>query len=129
MKGLIFRCILMFFGFFKQCLCPLPLGQKLIDISGAIVQISLALTWPMIRSSVCDEYGCSWCGGASALLIAQLSFFFASVCSRCMREPRHERIQKRKEEEDANNDNNLQSSLLPDNKGDLQGSLAASSNA
>mmetsp|Transcript_42745 Transcript_42745/g.90870 ORF Transcript_42745/g.90870 Transcript_42745/m.90870 type:complete len:95 (+) Transcript_42745:2-286(+) len=83
-----------------------------MDISGAMLQISLALTWPMIRSSVCDRYGCSWGGGASALLVAQLSFFFASAFTRCMREPRYERIKKRKEEE-GEDEKSLQSSLLP----------------
>ena len=65
-----------------------------------MVQISLALTWPMIRSSVCDLYGCSWGGGATALLLAQLFFFFASVFTRCMREPRYVRVKKRREEEE-----------------------------
>ena len=112
MMGLIFGCILTFFGFFKQCLCPLPLGNKLIDISGVMLQISLALVWPMIRSSVCKEYGCSWGGGATALICSQLFFFFASVFTRCMREPRYERRQKRLAQEEA--EENLQSSLLPD---------------
>lgn len=112
MMGLIFGCILTFFGFFNQCLCPLPLGQKLIDISGGMVQFSLALTWPMIRSSVCDKYGCSWGGGATSLICAQLFFLSASVFSRCMREPRYERMQKRQEEEANAPENDLQSSLL-----------------
>ena len=99
MMALVFGCILTFFGFFNQCLCPLPCGQRLMDISGVGVQLSLALTWPMIRSSVCDENGgCRWGGGATALLLAQLFFFFASVFSRCMREPRHERRKEDKEE-------------------------------
>ena len=99
MMALVFGCILTFFGFFNQCLCPLPCGQRLIDISGVGVQLALALTWPMIRSSVCDEYGgCSWGGGATALLLAQLFFFAASVFSRCMREPRYERRKERKED-------------------------------
>ena len=108
MMGLIFGCILTFFGFFKQCLCPLPLGNKLIDISGVLVQISLALTWPMIRSSVCDTYGCSWGGGATALLCSQLFFFAASVFTRCMRPPRYERRQAKVAAEKS-----LQESLLP----------------
>lgn len=68
MMALVFGCILTFFAFFNQCLCPLPLGQKLMDISGVMVQISLALTWPMIRSSVCDRYGCSWGSGEYCLI-------------------------------------------------------------
>ena len=66
MMALCFGCIMTFFGFFKQCLCPLPCGQKIIDISGVMTEISLALTWPMIRSDVCELYGCSWGGGATA---------------------------------------------------------------
>ena len=108
MMGLIFGCILTFFGFFNQCLRPLPMGNKLMDISGVMTQISLALTWPMIRSKVCDTYGCSWGGGATALLMSQLFYFAASVFTRCIREPRYERIKARKDEEE----NNLQSSLL-----------------
>jgi hypothetical protein len=105
MMALAFGCILTFFGFFNQCLCPLPLGQRLMDISGVGVQLSLALTWPMIRSSVCDQFGgCSWGRGATALLLAQVFFFFASVFSRCMREPRYER-RKEREEERSGDDN------------------------
>jgi hypothetical protein len=99
MMGLILGCILTFFGFFKQCLCPLPCSQIIIDISGVAVQISLALVWPMIRSDVCQTYGgCRWGGGATALILAQIFFFVASIFSRCMREPRYERRKQRKEE-------------------------------
>lgn len=98
LMSLIFGCILTFFAFFKQCLCPLSLGQKLINISGAMVQISLCLTWPVFRTSVCDLYGCSWGGGATALLFTQLFFFAASIFSRCMRESRYERMKERREE-------------------------------
>lgn len=95
MMGLVFGCILAVFGFFNQCLCPLPCTQKILDISGVATQISLALTWPMIRSSLCDPYGCEWGGGATALLLSQLFYFIANVFARCMREPRY----KRKKEE------------------------------
>ena len=94
MMALIFGCILTFFGFFQQCLCPLPCGRILIDVSGVMVQISLALVWPMIRSNVCDSFGgCSWGDGSWALLFAQLFFFAASIFSRCMRDPRYKRNQ------------------------------------
>jgi len=93
---------------------PLPFGNKMIDISGVMVQISLALVWPMIRSSVCDTYGCSWGGGATALICSQLFFFAASIFTRCMREPRYERRQKRQAKEDA--ENSLQESLLPNSE-------------
>ena len=54
MMALILGCILAVFGFFKQCLCPLPCSQIIMDISGVALQISLALVWPMIRSDVCQ---------------------------------------------------------------------------
>jgi len=98
MMGLILGCIFTFFAFFKQCLCPLPCGQLIMDISGIGVQISLALVWPMIRSNVCQTLGCSWGGGATALLLAQIFFFAASIFSRCMREPRYERRKERRDE-------------------------------
>lgn len=92
--ALVFGCVLAVFGFFNQCLCPLPCSQRVMDLSGVGVQIGLALTWPMIRSEVCDAYGgCSWGGGATALLCAQLFYFAASVFTRCMREPRYKRRQ------------------------------------
>ena len=119
MMALIFGCSLTFFGFFNQCLCPLPCGQRLMDISGVGVQLSLALTWPMIRSSVCDENGgCRWGDGATALLLAQLFFFFASVFSRCMREPRYERRKEDKEEKSAGDDNAGDDNASDDNDGD-----------
>lgn len=119
MMALVFGCILTFFGFFNQCLCPLPCGQRLMDISGVGVQLSLALTWPMIRSSVCDENGgCRWGDGATALLLAQLFFFFASVFSRCMREPRYERRKEDKEEKSAGDDNAVDDNASDDNDGD-----------
>lgn len=108
MMALILGCILTFYGFFKQCLCPLPCSQIIMDISGVLLQISLALVWPMIRSDVCmSNGGCRWGDGAWALLLAQIFFFVASIFSRCMREPRHERRkeQKRKEQEEPLIDN------------------------
>lgn len=38
-----FGCILTFFGFFNQCLCPLPCGRILMDVSSVLVQICSAL--------------------------------------------------------------------------------------
>lgn len=98
MMAFILGCILTTFAFFKQCLCPLPCSQIIMDISGLMLQISLALVWPMIRSQVCETYGCSWGNGATALLLAQIFFFAASIFSRCMREPRYERRKERQNE-------------------------------
>jgi hypothetical protein len=100
MLGLIMGCILTFFAIFKQCLCPLPCSQCILDLSGLGLQISLALVWPMIRSTVCDEYGCRWGSGATALLLAQIFFLAAGCFTRCMREPRYERRKKERKEEE-----------------------------
>lgn len=98
MMGFILGCILTVFAFFKQCLCPLPCSQLIMDISGFMLQISLALVWPMIRSEVCEKFGCRWGNGATALLLTQIFFFAASIFSRCMREPRYERRKERQNE-------------------------------
>ncbi|CAB9496201.1 expressed unknown protein [Seminavis robusta] len=98
--ALIFGCILAVFGFFNQCLCPLPCSQKILDLSGVGVQIGLALTWPMIRSSVCDNHGgCRWGDDAAALLLSQIFYLAASIFNRCMREPRYKRRQEERQEE------------------------------
>lgn len=94
MMALVFGCILAVFAFFNQCLCPLPCTQRILDLCGLGVQVGLSLTWPMIRSDVCDEFGgCSWGNGATALLFSQLFYLAASVFTRCMREPRYKRRQ------------------------------------
>lgn len=57
MMALIFGCLLLSFGFFKQYFCPLPFSQPVMDLSATGVQISLALIWPVWRSDICNEYG------------------------------------------------------------------------
>mmetsp|Transcript_51476 Transcript_51476/g.95266 ORF Transcript_51476/g.95266 Transcript_51476/m.95266 type:complete len:235 (-) Transcript_51476:328-1032(-) len=99
MMALCFACIFLFFLLFKQCLCPLPCSQPIMDITGTLTNISLALVWPIIRSSVCDRYGCSWGGGYTALLLTQIFYLVASVFTRCMREPRYERRKEEREQE------------------------------
>lgn len=95
--GLIFAV----FAFFNQCLCPLPCSQRIIDLSGVVVQIGLALTWPIIRSSICDSNGgCYWGDGSWALFFAHIFYFAASVFSRCMRDPRYKRRQERKDQDE-----------------------------
>jgi hypothetical protein len=97
--ALVFGAILAVFAFFNQCLLPLPCTQKILDLSGLGVQISLALTWPMIRSDVCDSFGgCSWGDDATALLLSQIFYLIASIFARCMREPRYKRRQEKAEE-------------------------------
>jgi hypothetical protein len=100
--ALVFGGIVAVFAFFNQCLLPLPCTQKILDFSGLCVQISLALTWPMFRSDVCDNNGgCSWGDDATALLLSQIFFFIANVFARCMREPRYKRKQESGEEPKA----------------------------
>ena len=100
LMALIFGITLAVYGFFHQCLCPLPCSQRILDLSGFGVQLGLFLTWPMIRSDVCDEFGgCSWGSGATALVFSQLFYFTASIFTRCMREPRYQRRQNNQKED------------------------------
>jgi len=111
MMALVCGCILACFAFFNQCLCPLPCTQHIMDITGAGVQIGLALTWPMIRSEVCDANGgCYWNDGSWALLITQLAYFCASIFSRCMREPRYKRRQERQSDNRRNSPEDIETS-------------------
>jgi hypothetical protein len=94
LMALCFGSVLALFAFFNQCLCPLPCTQPILDFSGVALQISLALTWPMVRTSACDEFGgCTWDDGATSLLLSQVFYFCASIFTRCMREPRWKRRQ------------------------------------
>lgn len=113
MMALCFGGIFSFFFFFIQCLCPLPCGQKLMDIAGTGCNISLALIWFMIRSDICDELRCSWGSGATALLVNHVFYLGASIFTRCMREPRYKRRKDdddddRRIKQDDTNDNNFE---------------------
>lgn len=99
MMGLCFGCVLLFVGFFKQCIVPLPCSQILMDISGMGSSVSLALVWPIARSDVCSLIGCRWGSGATALLVSMCLYVAASLFARCMREPRYIRRQNEAEEE------------------------------
>ena len=68
MMALIFGCIFGWFFLIKQCLCRLTMGQRLMDVSSTCVNVFLALIWIMAGSDVCDEFGCSWGSGATALM-------------------------------------------------------------
>lgn len=95
--ALVFGLLLVFFGFFKQCLCKLPCSQLIMDISGTGVQISLALVWPVWRSEPCKTFGCQWGEAATFLLISQICYLGASIFSRCMRDPRYVRKQEQQQ--------------------------------
>lgn len=100
MMGLCFGGIFAICLLFHQCLFPLPCGQKLMDISASGVQISLALTWAITWSDVCDDFGgCSRGDGAYALMACHAFYLGASIFNRCMREPRYKRREERREEE------------------------------
>ena len=83
MMALCFGCIFAFFFLINQWFCAIPLGQKLMDISATGGSISLALIWFIARADVCDDFGCSWGSGATALMckheIALDILFNASV--------------------------------------------------
>jgi hypothetical protein len=89
--ALCFGAVLVLCAIIKQFLCPLPLAQKLIDISGTLVQIMLALVYVAWRTGACQDFGCEWGQGATMLVVTQLLYLAASIFTRCMREPRYER--------------------------------------
>ena len=83
--------VLLVFGFFKQCLCPLPCSQFLMDLSGFSVQIMLALVYVIWLSKACDSYQCTYGRGGTYLVLTQIFWLGASCFTRCMRPGRHER--------------------------------------
>lgn len=83
--------ILTVFGFFKQCLCPLPCSQLLMDLSGFTVQIMLALVYVIWASKACDNFQCTWGQGGTYLVLTQIFWLGASCFTRCMRPGRHDR--------------------------------------
>jgi hypothetical protein len=89
--ALIFGTAILFFGFFKQCLCKLPLTKLIMDLSGLGIQICMALVYVAWRNDVCETYGCEWGKGITFNLCAQICYLAASCLVRCMREPRYER--------------------------------------
>lgn len=95
MMALCFGFIFLIVGFVKQCCCKMPFAQCILNICGTGVTLSLALVWPMIRSDTCKLYGCSWGGGATALTLAMIFYFAASIFACFMRPPRYERRQQR----------------------------------
>mmetsp|Transcript_14176 Transcript_14176/g.26527 ORF Transcript_14176/g.26527 Transcript_14176/m.26527 type:complete len:227 (-) Transcript_14176:330-1010(-) len=83
--------VLFVFGFFKQCLCPLPCTQLLMDISGAAVQIMLALVYTLWLTEACNRYKCTYGDGGTYLFLTQIFWLAASCFTRCMRPGRWER--------------------------------------
>ena len=95
MMALCFGVIFLVVGFIHQCCCKFPFAQCLLNISGTCITLSLALVWPMIRSDTCTQYGCTWGGGATALVLSMIFYFAASIFACFMREPRYVRNEQR----------------------------------
>jgi hypothetical protein len=92
--------ILFVFGFFKQCLIPLPCSQLLMDLSSTCVQLSLALVYVIWFSETCRElYDCSYGHGSLYLIICQALWMVAGCFTRCMRPGRSERTKQARREE------------------------------
>jgi hypothetical protein len=83
--------VLLLLGFFKQCLCPLPCSQLLMDLSGFSVQIMLALVYVLWHTRACDMYQCTNGRGGTYLFLTQILWLGASCFTRCMRPGRYER--------------------------------------
>jgi hypothetical protein len=96
--ALIFGCLILLLGFFKQCLCKIPCTNIIMNISGFGVQISMALVYVAWANKLCDNGGCYWGEGMTYNLLAQIFYAVSSCLVRCMREPRYER---RKDDEPA----------------------------
>ncbi|KAL3893380.1 MAG: hypothetical protein SGARI_008207 [Bacillariaceae sp.] len=93
--------VLLVFGFFKQCLCPLPWSQLLMDLSGFSIQIMLALVDVIWMSKACDNYQCTWGQGGTYLVLTQIFWLGAGCFTRCMRPGRYERRDEIKAEKAA----------------------------
>jgi hypothetical protein len=86
-----FGGILLVFGFFKQCLFPLPCTHLLMDLAATGVQICLALVYVIWMSEACDMYQCVYGNGATYLVATQGLWLIVGCFSRCMRDGRSER--------------------------------------
>ena len=88
--------ILLVFGFFKQCIIPLPCSQLIMDLASTLTQVCLALVYLVWLSETCKEdYDCTW-GDSGILLILTQVFWLAAGCfTRCMRPGRRERAKER----------------------------------
>mmetsp|Transcript_25503 Transcript_25503/g.60328 ORF Transcript_25503/g.60328 Transcript_25503/m.60328 type:complete len:209 (+) Transcript_25503:382-1008(+) len=87
----VFGAILLVFGVFKQCICPLPCTQLLMDVSGTFVQIMLALVYVIWLTEACNQYYCTYGQGGTYLVLTQIFWLGASCFTRCMRPGRYER--------------------------------------
>ena len=87
----VFGAILLVFGFFKQCICPLPCTQAMMDLSGAFVQIMLALVYFIWLTEACNQYYCTFGQGLMYVALTQFFWACAACFTRCMRPGRYER--------------------------------------
>ena len=89
--ALSFGGLVFIFGFFKQCIIPLPCSQRIIDLSSTCVQICLGLVYVIWWSDLCDDFYCTYGDGATYLICTQCLWLIAGIFSRCMRDGRWER--------------------------------------
>ena len=100
--ALLFGAIMVIFGFFKQCLFPLPCSQCLLDISSTCIQLSLALVYLIWFSpTYCREsqYECTYGDGSLYLILCQVLWIIAGCLTRCMRPGRSERSRRRRDDD------------------------------
>jgi hypothetical protein len=83
--------ILLVFGVFKQCLFPLPATQLLMDVSGGLVQIMLALVYVLWATEACNVFQCTFGKGGTYLVLTQFFWLLAAGFTRWMRPGRHDR--------------------------------------
>lgn len=102
--AICFGGILLVFGFFKQCIIPLPCTQRLMDLSGAVVQLFLGLVYVVWWSETCNSYFCQNGDGFVYLYLTQLFWLIAGIFSRCMRPGRWERRDEIRDERTKKNE-------------------------
>jgi hypothetical protein len=89
--AVVFGCIVVVFGFMKQCLFQLPCTQPIMDLSGVCIQLFLALVYVIYLTDTCSNFECDPGEGLICLIVTQVFWIVASCLSRCMRPGRRER--------------------------------------
>lgn len=90
--------VLFVFGFMRQCCCPLPFTQILMDLSASFIQAFLAMTYAAWATESCDKNTCTYGEGSILLLLTQIFWLLAGMFTRCMRPGRRERRKGEAEE-------------------------------
>ncbi|KAG7365766.1 hypothetical protein IV203_028436 [Nitzschia inconspicua] len=87
----VFGAIMFVFGFFKQCLRPLPCTQRIMDVCGGLGQLFLGLVYVVWLTEACDQYQCTFGTGGTYLILTQVFWMASASFTRCMRPGRYER--------------------------------------